>query len=112
MRLRFDHGRSGIEVELPDTTRVPESPHPRPTADPEGAVRRALAAPIGSRPLAEIARDRRSAVVVIADKTRPVPNALLLPPILETIEAAGVPRERTEILVGTGLHRANTGEEL
>ena len=112
MRVHLDHGRSGIEVDLPDRTTLLESPHAPPVADPATAIRAAHAAPIGSRPLAEIARGRRSAVVVIADKTRPVPNALLLPPILETIEAAGVPRERIEILVGTGLHRANTEEEL
>src|SRR5690606_5929268 len=45
-------------------------------------------------------------------KTRPVPNATLLPPILATIERAGVPRDRIEVLVGTGLHRANTEAEL
>jgi lactate racemase len=112
VRVHLDHGRSGIEVDLPDRTTVLESPHAPPVADPATAIRAALAAPIGARPLAEVARGRRSAVVVIADKTRPVPNGLLLPPILETIEAAGVPRERIEILVGTGLHRANTEDEL
>src|SRR5205823_12331250 len=50
--------------------------------------------------------------VVISDKTRPVPNGVVLPPILETLERAGIPRERIEIVVGTGLHRANTREEL
>jgi nickel-dependent lactate racemase len=41
-----------------------------------------------------------------------VPNALILPPILRTLEEAGIPRERITILVGTGLHRPNEGEEL
>ena len=60
----------------------------------------------------ELARGRRDAVVVISDKTRPVPNGIVLPPILRTLEAAGIARERIEILVATGLHRANTPDEL
>ena len=112
MTVRFDHGRTGLEVELPASTRVLESPHGEPLVDPSAEIRRALEAPIGARPLAEVARRRRSAVVVIADKTRTVPNALLLGPILETIERAGVARGAIESLVGTGLHRANTKDEL
>jgi nickel-dependent lactate racemase len=48
---------------------------------------------------------------VISDVTRPVPNPVLLPPILQTLEEAGVPRDRTLILVATGMHRASTEEE-
>ncbi len=112
VQTAFDHGRRGLELELADSTLVLESRPPEPLADPAAEIRRALASPIGVGPLAEIARGRRSAVVVIADKTRPVPNALLLGPILETIEGAGVPRKAIEILIGTGLHRANTEDEL
>ena len=49
---------------------------------------------------------------MICDITRPVPNAVLLPPILEAIEGAGVPREAITILVATGIHRPNLGDEL
>jgi nickel-dependent lactate racemase len=44
--------------------------------------------------------------------TRPVPNQVLLPPILETLELAGIPRREILILVATGLHRPNLGDEL
>jgi nickel-dependent lactate racemase len=50
--------------------------------------------------------------VVISDKTRPVPYGIVLPPILDTLAAAGVEPQRIEILVATGLHRANTDAEL
>jgi nickel-dependent lactate racemase len=49
---------------------------------------------------------------VVSDITRPVPNAVLLPPILQTLHDAGIPPERTTILVATGLHRPNLGDEL
>ena len=68
--------------------------------------------PNGTPPLAELARGRSDACIVICDITRPVPNQLLLEPVLETLEAAGIPRDRIMILVATGLHRPNAGAEL
>lgn len=114
MEVRLDYGREGLTVRIPDGVRlsVLEPAKGVPLEDPVGAVERALASPIGTPPLSELARGRRDAVVVISDKTRPVPYGLVLPPILQTIEGAGIPRERIEILVATGLHRANTTEEL
>jgi nickel-dependent lactate racemase len=62
--------------------------------------------------LAELAKGKKTACIVVCDITRPVPNSFLLPPMLRTIEAAGVPRSGITILVATGLHRPNVGEEL
>jgi nickel-dependent lactate racemase len=59
-----------------------------------------------------LARGKKDACVVICDITRPVPNQLILPPILQTLETAGMPRERITILIATGLHRPNEGAEL
>jgi nickel-dependent lactate racemase len=114
MEIRLDYGRNGLQVRLPEDLRISilQPSKGEPVLQPSAAVEHALCSPIGSRPLAEIARDRRSAVVVISDKTRPVPNGIVLPPVLRTLEAAGIPRQRIEILVATGLHRANTPEEL
>jgi len=114
MRVRLEYGRSGLDVCLPDRNVVkclgyqPAAPLPF----PEDAVRQRLANPLGTRPLAELARGRSSACVAICDVTRPVPNGLLLPPVLETLEAEGIPRERILILVATGMHRPNHLDEL
>jgi nickel-dependent lactate racemase len=114
MEIRLDYGHTGLTVQLPDHLDVVVmEPHPvAPVSDPSAAVAAALAAPIGTAPLAELARGRRDAVVVISDKTRPVPYGVVLPPLLATLEAAGIARHNIEILVATGLHRGNTPEEL
>ncbi len=114
MDVRLDYGRSGLAVQLPDGIRVSvaEPAWPPPLPDAAAALARALEAPIGAKALAEVARGRRDAVVVISDKTRPVPRGIVLPPILRTLEAAGIAHDRIEILVATGLHRPNTREEL
>lgn len=76
------------------------------------AISAALAAPIGTCPLEQLARDKRSACIVISDITRPVPNKLILPPLLDTIEKAGIPRDSITLLIATGMHRPNLGDEL
>src|SRR6185312_12952588 len=104
MRITLDYGKTGLEVNLPDERLVgPLSIRPAaPLDDPAGAIERAIANPIGSRPLAEIARGKKTACVVVCDITRPVPNKLILPPILRTLEGQGVRRQDICILVATG----------
>ncbi|NLY02582.1 MAG: nickel-dependent lactate racemase [Rhodopirellula sp.] len=114
MRVCLEYGRSGLEAELPDRNVVACLGYQAadPLAAPEQVVRDRLASPNGTPPLAEIARGRKNACVVISDITRPVPNAALLKPILATLETNGIPRENILILVATGLHRPNLGDEL
>jgi nickel-dependent lactate racemase len=114
MRVHLEYGRCGLEVDLPERNVVKclgYQPAP-PLADPHQAVWDQLARPSGTRPLAELARGRQSACVAICDVTRPVPNRILLPPILQTLEKSGIPRDRILVLVATGLHRPNLGDEL
>jgi nickel-dependent lactate racemase len=115
MKITLDYGKTGLDVTLPDDRLIapplaicPADPLP----DPAGALEAALKNPIGTKPLAELAKGKKTACVVICDITRPVPNPLILPPVLRTIEAAGVPRSGIIILVATGLHRPNEGAEL
>jgi nickel-dependent lactate racemase len=114
MRITLDYGRTGLEVDLPDARVVgPLSIRPAtPLPDPEAAITAALANPIGGRPLAEVARNRRNACILVCDITRPVPNRLILPPLLRTLEEKGIARRDILILIATGLHRPNEGAEL
>ena len=115
MKVTLDYGKTGLDVTLPDDRLIapPLAIRPaEPLADPALALAAALQNPIGTKPLAELARGKETACVVVCDITRPVPNTLLLPPILRTIEEAGMPRAGITILVATGLHRPNEGAEL
>ena len=75
-------------------------------------MERALAAPVSGPSLHELARGKRSACILICDITRPVPNGLFLPSLVRTLLDAGVPRAGITVLVATGLHRPNEGQEL
>jgi len=114
MRVHLEYDRRGLEVELPDRHLVKCLGYQpaKPLADPQTVIRQHLAEPVGSSPLADLARTANGACVVISDVTRPVPNAILLPPLLETLEESGIPRGRILLLVATGMHRPNLGDEL
>src|SRR5580692_392800 len=111
MRITLDYGKTGLEVEVPDRNLVGTlGLRPvQPLSDPQRALAEALADPIGSAPLSQLARGRKSACILICDITRPVPNEFLLRQILRTLEAAGIPRDKILIFIATGLHRPNLG---
>lgn len=113
MRVKLDYDRTGLEVELPDDrpVRTLSYKNAQPLADPATSVRDLLDRPTGSPPLSELAAGRRDACIVVSDITRPVPNELILQPVLAILEAAGIPRERILLLIGTGLHRPSTHDE-
>ena len=114
MKIKLDYGRTGLDVTLPDDrTYGPLAIKDAvPLADPADALAAALAKPIGGKPLLELARGKKNACILICDITRPVPNKLILPPILKTLEQAGIARRDILILNATGLHRPNEGAEL
>lgn len=114
MRVRLEYGRTGLEVELPDRPgmRTLAYKNAPPLPDPEAALRHVLENPTGTASLAELAKGRTDACIVICDITRPVPNEMMLRPMLATLEASGIPRDKITILIATGLHRPNVGDEL
>jgi nickel-dependent lactate racemase len=113
-RIELNYGRGRLPVDLPDEIdlwMIRKRPMPV-LPDPEAAVRAALARPVGTPPLAELAKGKASACILICDITRPVPNGLFLPILVEQLLDAGLPAEGIKIVVATGLHRPNVGAEL
>ena len=82
-----------------------------PLVDVSSAIDTALAGPINSAPLRELAREGDSVCIVFTDITRACPDYLLVPPILRELHAAGVRQEDVTLLCGTGLHRKSAYEE-
>jgi nickel-dependent lactate racemase len=114
MRLDLAFGKTGLTTTLPEgyQYRVLEARSATPLPDPAGAIAAALDNPIASPPLSELARGKSSAAISVCDITRPAPNRQTLPPLLERLEAAGIPRDGITILIATGLHRPATDAEI
>lgn len=79
--------------------------------DPAALMRQALREPVGRPPLRELVRPGQRIVIIVDDMTRPTPQHILLPPLLEELEAAGK-NLHIEILIATGTHRAMTPAEI
>ena len=112
VNMKYGRGEIGVDVPNPNLISVLASQEFPPIENPEQAILDALETPTDSPALSEMAKNRKSATIVISDITRPVPNKLILPPMLRIIEEQGVPREEIRILIATGIHRPNEGDEL
>jgi nickel-dependent lactate racemase len=64
-----------------------------PLADVSTAIDTALAEPINSAPLRELAHKGDTVCIVFTDITRACPDYLLVPPILRELHAAGVRKQ-------------------
>jgi nickel-dependent lactate racemase len=110
LKVTLAYGRGRLLVDVPSEA-VVITPEELPgLPDEHAAFDAAIRAPIGCRPLRDLARPTDTVAIVIADVTRPSPSERLVPWIIA--ELAHVPRENFVIINGTGSHRANTPEEL
>lgn len=82
-----------------------------PVPDVWRAIQDALAHPIGSPTLRELARPGERACIVFTDSTRACPDHLLVPALLAELEEAGVRDKDITLLCGTGMHRPSTQAE-
>ena len=81
------------------------------------AVARTLRAPLGGQTLRDLAREavakraNATAIIAVTDLTRACPDDALVPPLLDELNAGGIPDDRILIIVAVGLHRATTEAE-
>jgi len=89
------------------------SPKPStPLSDLEGAISRALYAPIGQDPMEKWVQPGDRVILVSDDNTRLTPADRIIPPLLERLNAAGVPDDRISCIMALGTHRYMTDAEM
>ncbi|MBI4331771.1 MAG: DUF2088 domain-containing protein [Chloroflexi bacterium] len=67
-------------------------------------VRAAIASPIGSPPLKELARGKKKVVIIFDDMTRSTQVYRIVPAVLEELAAGGIADEQIEFICGGGTH--------
>ncbi len=114
MRVQLAFDRAGATVDVPDRldAQVLRPRFAEGLPDEDAALEAAIAGPISSPGLREMARGKRSAAIAVCDITRPAPNKTVLPHVIRALEAGGVPPGEITILIATGLHREATAAEL
>ncbi|MFG6120086.1 nickel-dependent lactate racemase [Thalassobacillus sp. B23F22_16] len=109
MQTRLLYGKEGLHLELPEQSFLVEPKNLPKVKDEDKAIRQALANPIATPPLKNMVKSSDTVAIVISDITRPTPNHLLVPRLIE--ELNHVPLENFVIINGTGTHRDQTREE-
>jgi nickel-dependent lactate racemase len=96
---------------------IVESAKATPVADLAAETVRRLQSPLGGKRLRDLAADavrtspNARAVIVVTDLTRASPDGVLVPPLLDELNAGGIPDARVTVIVAVGLHRATTDAE-
>lgn len=102
----FHYGHSKIDFELSEnydvTTILPAEINP---SKPEvEIIQDALENPLSHLEISTLFSSSTTVAVVVNDKTRPVPNHLLVPQLLKKLESFGVVKENIEFIIGVGTH--------
>ena len=113
MTITLPFGGETVQAELPggiafdvlDAASVPL------ILEPGAELKRALQAPIDALPLAESIRPGQSVLIVVPDIFRESAADLLLPTLVDEVNALGVPDEAIQFAFATGSHRPPTPEE-
>jgi len=110
MRVHFPYPDSFVDVPEANLLRVYGLPEWTAGDSVASIVEGALANPIGTPRLRELARKASSALIVCDDVSRPTPAYQVIPTVLEELRAGGL--SRVEFLMALGTHRPMTEEEM
>lgn len=113
--LTLPWGKHEISLELPSPWHLEGVLKPAGMAkqpDPLEETRRSLRQPIASPSLETLVESGMAVTIVIDDDSRPTPIHQMLPPVLDALEAGGVPRTAITLITALGVHRPMTEEEV
>jgi nickel-dependent lactate racemase len=104
--LPYGHQERTIEIPEANLAWIEGPRHAEPIPDIEAAVRQAIRNPIGSPTLAELVqRHGKRTLILVDDSTRSTPQKLILPILLDELNAAGVPDSDISGMIALGTHR-------
>jgi nickel-dependent lactate racemase len=112
--LTIPFGGESQNLEIPDRN-LSEVLTPRPSqalADLDAAIKAALDAPIGHPRLEAWVKATDRVILVSDDTTRLTPAHRMIPPLLERLNAAGVPDANIGCVMALGTHRYMREEEM
>lgn len=111
--VEFLYGHQLLPLDVPDDASVLTSHVDQLRSDKSGSeiVAEAMANPIDSERLCELAKGKPDCTIIISDHTRPVPSKDILPAMIAELRQ-GNPDIKITFLVATGFHRPTTIDEL
>jgi nickel-dependent lactate racemase len=112
--LSLPFGHSELSVRVPNSSLVGVFAPEEGTSqiDEAALLGEALAHPIDSPRLRELARPRLKVAIITSDLTRACPSERILPPVLRELASAGIADAEVTIVIALGLHRPMTVREM
>ena len=110
--IKLAYGKDGLPVNFPDDwdVTVIEPEYIPALPDQSAAIVEALRSPIESPPLRELVKRGDTVGIVFSDITRPTPNHIILPAVLQ--ELSHIPDADITLFNALGTHRPQTEDEL
>lgn len=100
------HGAKPLELALADNWQVEVchmAGHDRPPLN-DDQLKAAVANPIGTAPIREVARGKNEVVILFDDMARSTRTAKIVPFVLEELALAGIPDDRIRFIMAGGGH--------
>jgi nickel-dependent lactate racemase len=113
LRIALPYGKTEQILEISDHIIKPALILPNEITahdNPVHLVEKSLDNPIGDFNFSDF-QNAHSVAIAINDKTRPVPNSILIPPLLYKLASLGIPKSAITFYIATGTHLPMEPEE-
>jgi nickel-dependent lactate racemase len=115
MRIKLPYGKDKtVIVDVPDKNVlfIADRGVALPLQNPRDEIGRALKKPIGTPSLQELVGPKDKIVIVGDDITRPTPQSIIVPVLLDELNAVGVPDDNIQVIIALGTHREMNEKEI
>ncbi|MBS7250604.1 MAG: DUF2088 domain-containing protein, partial [Candidatus Freyarchaeota archaeon] len=105
--IQIPYGEKQIKFRIPSNWNLLGVLSPKVTnkrLDSYEAVLGAVRNPVDAEKLYSIAQRKGDAVILSDDNARPTPSNLIIPPLLDELNRAGIPDRKITVIIGVGLH--------
>jgi len=108
--MPFDRGYLDVTVPEENLQKIYTFTDPPGLEDEPKEIERSLRDPVQTQPVASLVAPNDTVSILVSDITRPVPSEKIVSALLR--ELPHVPPKNVTVVIATGLHRANTRDEL
>jgi len=109
--MQLPLGTGTIDVSLPDCAVDTAIPPGGTAVDVQSAAEHAVSDPHGPQ-IGEVVDPEDDIAIVVTDVTRATPDDALLDVFLDALDSCGMARDQVSVVLGLGLHRPMTDEEI
>ncbi len=112
--VKIPYSKTELEVTIPEKNLLdviqPDNIEPEGSA--EELIKQALYNPISIERIRDVVSPRDKIAIITTDFTRSCPDDIIVPLIVKELNEGGVKDEDISIVIGTGMHRPRTDEEI